>query len=212
MKIFISKITERLRAWTLRWARSPHMAVALFLIAFFEASFFPIPPDILLIAILMASASPAIGGFSRHKERSWWWYAGIATLGSVLGALLGYAIGWGFYETVGYRIADAYNLNEAIKFIGSKFKQHVFLTIFTAAFTIIPFKVFTISAGLFKVSVWQMVFASILGRGMRFFAISWLIRRFGARLNHLIFKYFNILSIIFIALLIAGFLALKFFF
>ncbi len=206
---FIPKISNGLRVWTLRWARSPHMAIALFLIAFFEASFFPIPPDILLIAILMASASPAIGGFSRHKERSWWWYAGIATLGSVLGALLGYAIGWGFYETVGFRIADAYNLNGAIKFIGSKFEQHVFLTIFTAAFTIIPFKVFTISAGLFKVSVWQMVFASILGRGLRFFAIAYFVKTFGRRLNHLIMKYFNIVSIVFIGILIAAFVVYK---
>jgi len=185
------------------------MAAALFLIAFFEASFFPIPPDILLIAILMASASPAIGGFSRHKARSWWWYAGVTTLGSVSGALLGYAIGWGFYETVGYRIADAYNLNEAIKFIGSKFEQHAFLTIFTAAFTIIPFKVFTISAGLFKVSVWQMVFASVLGRGLRFFAIAWLMHRFGKRLNKIMLRYFNIISIIFIGILILAFAVYK---
>ncbi len=200
MKIFISKITERLRAWTLRWAHTPHMAVALFLIAFTESSFFPIPPDFLMIAILMINA------------KRWRRYALIATVGSVLGAVLGYAVGWGFYETVGSRIADAYHLNTAIQLIGSKFEQHAFLTIFTAAFTLIPFKVFTISAGLFKISIWQMLIASIIGRGMRFFIIAWLIHRFGKRLNHLIFKYFNILSVSFVLLLVLGFIIYNFLF
>ncbi len=198
MKIFILKITERLRAWTLRWAHTPHMAAALFLIAFAESSFFPIPPDFLMVAILMINA-----------ER-WSRYALIATIGSVLGAVLGYAVGWGFYETVGSRIVDAYNLNAAIRLVGSKFEQHAFLAVFTAAFTLIPFKVFTISAGLFKISIWQMLIASTIGRGMRFFIIAWLIHRFGKRLNHLVFKYFNILSAAFVILLVIGFIVYKF--
>ncbi|NOY35934.1 MAG: hypothetical protein GXP44_03450 [bacterium] len=127
----------------------------------------------------------------------------------MLGALLGYAIGWGFYETVGHRIADVYNLNEAIKFIGSKFERHAFLTVLTAAFTIIPFKVFTISAGLFKVSVWQTVFASVLGRGLRFFAIAWLAHRYGERLNKMILRYFNVVSAAFIGILILAFAVYK---
>ncbi len=183
-----------MRAWTLRLAQSPHIPTALFSIAFIEASFFPIPPDILLIAVLMISAT------------RWWQYAGIVTIGSVLGALLGYAIGWGFYETIGVRVVDAYNLHEIIRLIGIKFETHAFLTVFTAAFTFVPFKVITIAAGLFKISIWQMTLASIIGRGMRFFAIAYLIKVYGKRINSMAYKYFNIVSIIFAALLILAIL------
>lgn len=176
------------------------MAAALFLIAFFEASFFPIPPDILMIAILMIGA-----------ER-WWWYAGITSLGSVLGAMLGYAIGWGFYQMVGADIVKFYNLQQTVSFIGTKFEANTFLTVFTAAFTPIPFKVITIAAGLFKVSFWQVVFAAVIGRSMRYFAIAYFVRIFGARVSRLIYKYFNILSIVFLILLVAILLAVKFLF
>lgn len=197
-KLFFLKIFEGARAWTLRWAHSPHMAAGLFFVAFVEASFFPVPPDILMIAILMI------------KSERWLFYAAITTLGSVLGAFLGYAIGWGFYETVGRHVAEMYSLTGAIDSLASGFRANAFLTVFTAAFTFIPFKVFTIAAGLFKVSIWQMFAASVVGRGIRFFAIAWLISRFGARINRLVFKYFNILSVIFIILLVSGFLAIKF--
>jgi len=183
-----------MRAWTLRLAQSRHIPTALFAIAFIEASFFPIPPDVLLVAVLMISAT------------RWWQYAGIVTAGSVLGALLGYAIGWGFYKTIGVRVADAYNLQEVIRLIGIKFEAHAFLTVFTAAFTLIPFKVITISAGLFKISIWQMVLASIIGRGMRFFAIAYLIKVYGKRINSIVYKYFNIISLAFVALLILAIL------
>ena len=176
------------------------MAVALFLIAFFEASVFPIPPDILMIAILMVGA-----------ER-WWWYAGITSLGSVLGAMLGYAIGWGFYHMIGARIVEIYHLQQTISFIGTKFGANVFLTVFTAAFTPIPFKVITIAAGLFKVSFWKVVFAAVIGRGMRYFAIAYFVKVFGVRVSRLIYKYFNILSITFVILLAAALLAIKFLF
>ncbi len=196
-KLFFLKIFERTREWTLKWAHSPHMAAGLFLIAFMEASFFPVPPDILLIAILMI------------RSERWLFYAALTTAGSVSGAFLGYAIGWGFYETVGYRIAQAYHLTGAINSLGAAFKANAFLAVFTAAFTFIPFKVFTIAAGLFKISIWQMFFASIVGRGLRFLAVAWLINRFGARMSRLVYKYFNVLSIAFVLLLAAGFLVIK---
>lgn len=199
MKLFILRIWDRLRAWTLKWAHSPHMAAALFFIALIEASFFPIPPDILMVTILLINA-----------ER-WWFYAGLTTIGSVLGAMLGYAIGWAFYEFVGRYIINVYGMQDAVNAIALKYSKHVFLTVFTAAFTPIPFKVITIAAGLFKVSFWQMVFAAVVGRSMRFFIVAFAVRVFGKKINHLVVKYFNIISIIFVALLVGGFLVLKYF-
>ncbi len=190
MKLFVLRIWESLRQWTLKWAHSRHMTAALFFIAFIEASFFPIPPDILMIAILLINA-----------ER-WWFYAGLTTLASVLGAVFGYLIGWIFYAKLGLYIVNAYNLQQTVDFIGLKYSQHVFLTVFTGAFTPIPFKLFTISAGLFKVPILPMVFAAIIGRGLRYFIIAYLIKLFGKKITNLIFKYFNIFSILFVILII----------
>lgn len=197
MKIFIFTLWQRLKEWTLKWAHSKHMAMALFFIAFIEASFFPIPPDILMVAILLINA-----------ER-WRFYAGLTSIGSVLGAVFGYTIGWGFYEIIGYRIVEIYNLQETVNFIGEKFSEHVFLTVFTAAFTPIPFKLITISAGLFKVSLWKMVLAAIVGRSMRYFMVAYMVRLFGQKVKDLIIKYFNILSLLFVVFVIFVFIAIK---
>lgn len=197
MKIFIFRIWESLRLWTLKWSHSRHMAAALFFIAFIEASFFPIPPDILLVAILLI-----------NSER-WWFYVGLTSIGSVLGAVLGYVIGFGFYEIIGYRIVEIYNLQEAVNFVGEKFSEHVFLTVFTAAFTPIPFKLITISAGLFKVSLWQMVLAAIIGRAMRYFAVAYIVKLFGEKVKNLVIKYFNIISLSFVIFIIFVFIAIN---
>ena len=189
---------ERARAWTMRWAHSRRAAAGLFLVSFMEASFFPVPPDVLMAAILMM------------KAERWAFYAAITTAGSVLGALLGYAIGWGFYESVGGKIAEAYRIAGAIDSLSAAFRANAFLAVFTAAFTFIPFKVFTIAAGVFNAPLWQLVAASVLGRGMRFFALGWLIKRFGARVNGLVYRYFNVFSVVFLAMLAAAVLAAKF--
>lgn len=200
MKFFVTRILNRVRDWTLKWAHTSHMAVALFFIAFIEASFFPIPPDILLVAILLINS------------KRWWYYAGLTTIGSILGAILGYVIGWSFYEVIGQKIVEIYHLQGQMNLIGIKFSQYSFLTVFTAALTPIPFKLITISAGLFKIPIWSMIFAAIIGRGLRYFIIAFVIRLFGEKINHLIYKYFNILSVIFILLLIGGFLVVQFLF
>lgn len=189
---------EGLKQWTLKWAHSRHMAAALFVIAFTEASFFPIPPDILMIAILLINA-----------ER-WIFYAGLTTVGSVLGALLGYLIGWGFYEAIGQHIVAIYNLQNLVNVIGEKFSSHAFFTVFIAAFTPIPFKIITISAGIFKISLWKMILASIIGRGSRFLAVAFITKVFGKKLNSFIFKYFNIFSLAVIIIAILVFLLFKF--
>lgn len=200
MKIFVFNALEKLRLWTLKWAGSKHSAVALFVLAFAEASFFPIPPDVLLIGILAIS------------PKRWLRFAVICSLGSVLGGMFGYLIGWGFYEAVGQRIVDFYNLQATVDAIGLKYSENAFLTIFTAAFTPIPFKLITITAGLFKISIAQLIIASVIGRGARFFMVAFALKLFGTKFNELIIRYFNILSLAAVALVIISFVSIKFVF
>ena len=185
--------------WTINWAKSKYASWALFLIAFAESSFFPVPPDVLLIPMVIA------------ERKKWLQIALICSVGSVLGALLGYFIGYQFYELVGQKIVDLYNLQTAVDAVTQQYHQHAFIAIFTAAFTPIPFKVFTIVAGLCKISVITLIFASAIGRSARFFAVAILIRIFGEKIQYFIEKYFNLLTIIFTILLIGGFFCIKFF-
>jgi len=184
--------------WTLHWARTKQAPYALFLIAFIESSFFPIPPDVLLIAMVVAN------------RKSWLRNATICTIGSVLGALLGYFIGWSLFETVGKFIVQTYNLDAVVKMLGEKYAQNAFLVVFTAAFTPIPYKAITITAGLFKISLVTLVVASIVGRAGRFFLVAVALRVFGKKISDSIEKYFDIFSIAFLLLAVGGFLALKY--
>ncbi len=183
--------------WTIHWSSSPKAPYALFAIAFIESSFFPVPPDVLLITMVIA-----------HSKK-WFSYAAICTLGSVCGALLGYFIGWALYETVGRFIVQTYNLQAVVELVGRKYQENAFFTIFTAAFTPIPYKAITITAGLFKIPLVTFIIASIIGRAGRFFMVAGALRIFGKRIADSIEKYFDILSIIFVVCLLGGFLLLK---
>ena len=194
------KILRKLYDWTICCAKHRHAPYALFLIAFIESSFFLIPPDLLLIPMLVVA------------PLKWWRYALTVTVGSVLGGIFGYLIGWGFYEAVGEGIVKFYNLENLMSSIGGRYSNNAFWVVFTAAFTPIPYKLITISAGLFKISIWTLIFASLLGRGARFFIIAGLLRVFGEKISEAIDKYFGILSFVFTTLLIAGFMAIKFLF
>lgn len=198
MKFFLINLFDRLKAWTLKWSHSRHMAAALFFIAFIEASFFPIPPDILLVAILLINAE------------KWWFYAILTMAGSVFGSLLGYFIGWALYSTLGVYIINAYNLQATVDLIGLQYSKHAFLTIFAGTLVFIPFKIFTISAGLFRVPILPMLLAAVLGRGIRYFGEAYLIKIFGKRISDLALKYFKIISIIIGLAAIAAFLTFKF--
>lgn len=183
--------------WTLRQSGSPRAPWALFGVAFIESSVFPVPPDVLLIAMTAA------------RREKWLKYAFICTAGSVLGALLGYSIGFFLYETAGKWIINTYNLQEVISVIGRKYGENAFITVFTASFTPIPYKAITIAAGVFRISLLMLVLASIIGRAGRFFMVSGTIRIFGAGVQRTVEKYFNIFSVLFIILLIGGYLWLK---
>ncbi len=183
----------------MHWAKTPQAPYALFGIAFIESSFFLIPPDVLLIPMVASS------------RKKWILFAAICTAGSVAGAFFGYFIGWSLYETVGKLIVNAYHLQPMMELVGRKYAENAFLTVFTAAFTPIPYKVITIAAGLFQISLVTLFTASVIGRGARFFLVAATLRVFGERIEKTIEKYFDIFSIAFILLLVGGFLAIKYF-
>lgn len=191
-------IMRRLYDWTVSWSHKKSSGYALFAIAFIESSFFPVPPDVLLIPLVVAN------------PKSWWKKALVCTVGSVCGAFLGYLIGVLFYETVGIAIINFYDLHEAVISLNKMYADNAFLTIFAGAFTPIPYKLMTIMAGFSKIPLLTLFIASVIGRGGRFFLVAAALRIFGAKIQYTIEKYFNILSIVFLILLILGFVAVKY--
>jgi membrane protein YqaA with SNARE-associated domain len=191
---------RRLYHWVLHWAETPYGAWALFLLAFSESSFFPIPPDVLLIALAVAVPAKAFR------------YALICSLGSVLGGCFGYLIGWQFMAGVGYSIIEFYGLTEKVEYIRSLYNTYDAWAIGIAGFTPIPYKVFTITAGLFEINFPVFLIASFLSRSARFFLVAGLIYLFGPGIQRFIEKYFDILAVAFTILLVAGFIVIKFVF
>jgi membrane protein YqaA with SNARE-associated domain len=191
---------RRLYDWVVSLSERPNAVPSLFVLAFAEASFFPLPPDILLIAL-------AIGAPKRSL-----WFATICTLGSALGALLGYFLGLQFYELIGQQIVEFYAAGEQFQRVQALFQQWDVLAIAVAGVTPIPFKVFTISAGVFELNVITFGVAVLLSRGARFFLLGGLIWRFGPSIRDFVDRYFNLLTILFFILLVGGFLIIKYVF
>lgn len=182
----------------LRWAESPYAEWALFLVAISESSFFPIAPDVLLIALAIA-----VPGRSFR-------YALNCTCGSVLGGMLGYLIGLKFMDLVGFPIVRFYGLADHYQHVRDLFQRYDALAIAIAGFTPIPYKIFTIAAGAFRIDFTTFVLASVASRGARFFLVAALIYMFGASIRAFIDRYFNLLAVAFSVLLILGFVTLKF--
>lgn len=189
---------KRLYDWVLSWADTPYGGIALFLLAFSESSFFPIPPDVLLIALCVG------------KPKNAFRFAMICSAGSVLGGILGYIIGWQFMSIVGSKIIALYGLSDKVSYIEVLYNQYDAWAVGIAGFTPIPYKVFTIAAGMFKINFYVFCIASLVSRSARFFIVSGLIYLFGAKIKAFIDKYFNLLSILFVVFLIAGFVLIKY--
>ncbi|MFQ6116235.1 MAG: YqaA family protein, partial [bacterium] len=136
-------------------------------------------------------------------------YAGIALIGSVTGGMFGYLIGYEFFELFGRKIIDFYGIVDEFNYVGIKYNENAFYAIAVAGFTPIPYKVFTIAAGTFKVNFMTLVLASLVSRFSRFFLVAALIWKFGPSIKSFIDRYFNILSIVFVILLIGGILFVK---
>ncbi len=200
------KAIRKIYEWVLGWADSRWGAVALFILAFTESSFFPIPPDVLLIALCL--------GAPKKSFR----YAAICTVGSVAGALLGYGIGHFSWLTPDGEFTAFANFffnnipgftTEVYNDIKLAYDQHDFWIVFAAGFTPIPYKVITITSGVFDINLFMFIIASIVSRGARFFIISALIWKYGAPIKVFIDKYFNLLAIAFTILLVGSFFLLK---
>jgi membrane protein YqaA with SNARE-associated domain len=189
---------RRLYDWTIHWAQTPHSTWALFILAFCESSFFPIPPDVLLMALAVA------------LPRKSFKYALVCSVGSILGGCFGYFIGYGFFEYVGRPIISFYNITDVFNSVSTQYQNNAFTAIAVAGFTPIPYKVFTIAAGVCKVNIFTLILASALSRSARFFLIAGMFYLFGPKIKLFIEKYFNILTIIFVILLISGFVAIKY--
>ena len=193
--------------WILKWSDSKYGAVALVVFSFSEASFFPIPPDVLLIALALGARTKAIQ------------YGILCSIGSVVGAIFGYSIGqflwWGgegtfsglaifFFDAIpGFTRDMFYQIQD-------KYETWNFWIIFTAGFTPIPFKLFTITSGAFSINFPMFIIASTISRSARFLLVSGLIWKYGAPIQEFIDRYFNKLAILFTIFLIGGFFLIKY--
>ena len=193
-------LIRKIYDWTLEKAERENALYWLTGIAFIEAIFFPIPPDILLIPICLASKRNAMKA------------ALYCTIASVLGGLIGYSMGLFLFEQVGKPILEMYNAWGKYDKVKIIYDSYGFLGVFIAALSPIPYKVFTIASGSFQFEAIQFIFASILGRGLRFFLVAFLIRTFGEKIREILDQHFNKATLIFSILLIGGFLAVKFVF
>jgi membrane protein YqaA with SNARE-associated domain len=184
----------------LLWVQSPSGVWALFLIAVAESSFFPIPPDVFLMVLCLAVPAKSFR------------YAAICAAGSVLGGMLGYGLGMGFMDTIGVKILAWYGLQDKYEMVQNLYQQYDALAVGAAGFTPLPYKLFTSTAGAFKINFVTFVLVSLLSRSARFFLVAAFIYKFGAPVRHFIERYFNILTILFFILLIGGFFVVKLFF
>ena len=184
--------------WTLEKAQHKNAKWYLSLISFAESSFFPIPPDILLIPMALASKARAL------------FYAFMCTLFSVLGGILGYAIGYFFYNSVGIYIVDFYHLENSFNIFENYYKEFGILIVLGAGITPFPYKFITIASGVFGLNIYLFVIVSIIGRGLRFYLIAILLYFFGEKIKLFIDKYFNILSITFFILLVGSVFIIRF--
>jgi membrane protein YqaA with SNARE-associated domain len=190
---------RRLYDWVMSWADSRHGTTALACLAFAESSFFPVPPDPLLIALGVA------------RPRRAYVFAGVCTVASVAGGLLGYTIGafgWGATQHLFFRWVPGFTPAVFARVQGY-YDEFGFFAVLIAGFTPIPYKVFTIASGVFGMNVPAFALASAVSRGLRFFIEGVLITRYGRQVREVIERNFNLMTFVFVALLVAGFVAIR---
>jgi len=190
---------RRLYDWVLHWADTPYGTPALFLIALAESSVFPVPPDILQIAL------------SLSKPRRSFYYAVVSLVGSLTGAAIGWTLGYWVWQAVSdFFFAIPGFTHENFQYVQQLYQDNAFVAILAAAFSPVPYKVFTIAAGVFNVSLFVLFIASVLGRGGRFFAVALCIFMFGPQVKELLDKYFEWAALLLTVLFVAGVAVLKY--
>ena len=175
----------------LKWAEHNYSVYLLAFVSFIEASFFPVPPDPILLAMCLGKPKRSL------------FYAFVCSVASVLGAVLGYYIGYFLWSSVHVFFFEYLISQASFDYVGELYHKNTFIAVLTAAFTPIPFKVFTIAAGVFKISLFNLVIASAIGRSGRFFLEGGLFYFFGPGIKVFIEKYFNLLTILLMVLIIA---------
>lgn len=182
---------------TLEWSGHRHAIWILAIVSFTESSFFLIPPDVLLIPMVLAART------------QWFKIAFICTISSVLGGLFGYFIGATLFEELGRPILEIYNAAGKFDAASAAYNEHGAWIVFTAGFSPIPYKIFTIASGVAAMDPVAFTLASLVGRGARFFLVAILLWKFGAPIQAFIEKRLGILTLLFCALLVGGVIVLK---
>ena len=190
---------RKLYEWTLEKSKDSRAPWFLAIISFSESSFFPIPPDIILIPMIIAKRAKA------------WLFAFICTISSVLGGVAGYFIGYFFYLTIGEFIIELYSLKNEFYSFKLKYEGGIWLWfVFFAGFTFFPFKIITIASGALKINLISFITIALISRGLRFYFVAILLKLFGKNIKEYIDKYFNLLTFLFFILLIGGFIFFKY--
>ncbi|WP_299736879.1 YqaA family protein [uncultured Roseobacter sp.] len=189
---------RKLYDWTLSMVDHPRALWVLAFISFIESSVFPIPPDILMIPMIIARPSRA------------WLIAGVALVFSVLGGILGYAIGAFAFETIGKPILESLGKDDAMAAFSTRFNDLGFWAVLTAGVTPFPYKVITIMSGWTAMPLGTFIATSILARGLRFFLVAFLLWKFGAPIRDFIERRLGLMFTLFVVLLVGGFAALKY--
>ena len=184
--------------WTMGLAAHRHALTVLFLIAFIESSIFPIPPDVLLIPMILATRQKA------------WRIALVCTVASVIGGMAGYGIGHFLFEQVGRPVLELYHMTPKFAQFQDGYNKWGAWAVFFAGITPFPYKVITILSGVTGLNVPVFIVSSILARGIRFFLVAWLLWKFGDPIREFIEKRLGVLFVLFFGLLLGGFLVIKF--
>ncbi len=189
---------RKLYDWTMSLAGHRNASGALFGVSFVESSFFPVPPDIMLVPMVLAERLKA------------WWFATICTVGSVLGGIAGYAIGYFLFEAVGQPLFEFYGYAEKFQKFAAQYNDYGAWVVFIAGVTPFPYKVITIASGATALNFAVFVIASIAARALRFFIVAGLLYWFGPPIRDFIEKRLGLVFTVFMVLLIGGFVAIKY--
>ena len=185
--------------WTMRLAEHRHAGSALFAVSFIESSFFPIPPDVMLMPMVLAQRAKA------------WVYATIATVGSVIGGFFGYAIGFFLFEQVAKPLLSIYGYLDKFDTFALQYNDYGAWIVFFAGVTPFPYKVITIASGATVLNLFVFGIASVAARGLRFFLVAALLYWFGPPIRAFIEERLGLVLTVFLILLFGGFLAIKYF-
>jgi membrane protein YqaA with SNARE-associated domain len=191
---------RRLYDWMMRLAGHRRALPALAAISFAESSFFPVPPDVMLVPMVLAQRSKAF------------LIATVCTVASVIGGMFGYAIGYFLFETIGAWVISVYHLEGAMETFRTEFAQYGTWIILVKGLTPIPYKLVTIASGVAHFDLFTFLWASIVTRGLRFFIVAGLLWKFGDPIRNFIEKRLEVLTWAFLAALIGGFIAVKYVF